>query len=292
MLLAAARMGLGQTGLVPLGVLGGTGTTGNFSTIQAPAGSDLTLSAGSGNQNVSLVPSGSGSVLISGPVGGANIQTAGNYALKLTTSTAQTIVIVPGGTTQVQFTPGGNSIFGANASDAGSFKGFIQVIGSINTQTTAGPWYAFSVTPTYNQTSGNASNTDIFLNRTQTSVGSGAQLLIDLQVGGASKFNTDNSGSGVFAGSLSVGGNYYTPGQVTTANGSNGMVLSVTNTVSFKSNNVTALTLSSAQNATFAGTVQAIGYLSSDGTAGMTLASTTTLGKSITIKNGLVVAFA
>lgn len=42
----------------------------------------------------------------------------------------------------------------------------------------------------------------------------------------------------------------------------------------------------------FGGTVQASGYLSSDGTTGLTQASTTTLGKSITLKNGLVVAFA
>jgi len=34
------------------------------------------------------------------------------------------------------------------------------------------------------------------------------------------------------------------------------------------------------------------GYISSDGTVGLTQASTTTLGKSITLKDGLVVAFA
>lgn len=34
------------------------------------------------------------------------------------------------------------------------------------------------------------------------------------------------------------------------------------------------------------------GYLSSDGTAGLTQGSTTTLGKSITVKNGLITAFA
>lgn len=34
------------------------------------------------------------------------------------------------------------------------------------------------------------------------------------------------------------------------------------------------------------------GYLSSDNTAGLTQASTTTLGKSITVKNGLITAFA
>ena len=40
------------------------------------------------------------------------------------------------------------------------------------------------------------------------------------------------------------------------------------------------------------GIIQAAGYKSSDGTAGLTQASTTTLGKSITVKNGLITAFA
>jgi len=52
------------------------------------------------------------------------------------------------------------------------------------------------------------------------------------------------------------------------------------------------LTLASAGTSAFTGTVQAAGYLSSDGTTGLTQASTTTAGKSITVKNGLIVAFA
>lgn len=40
------------------------------------------------------------------------------------------------------------------------------------------------------------------------------------------------------------------------------------------------------------GVIQGAGYKSSDGTAGLTQASTSTTGKSITLKNGLVVAFA
>lgn len=71
-----------------------------------------------------------------------------------------------------------------------------------------------------------------------------------------------------------------------------GMYFPTSTSLGLTSNGTLALTLSSNQNATFAGTVQAAGYLSSDGTAGMTLASTAVLGKSITIKNGLIVAFA
>lgn len=59
---------------------------------------------------------------------------------------------------------------------------------------TSGVINIIKLTPTYNQTSGTASNTDIFVNRTETAVGSGAQLLIDLQVGGVSKFKVDNKG--------------------------------------------------------------------------------------------------
>jgi len=71
-----------------------------------------------------------------------------------------------------------------------------------------------------------------------------------------------------------------------------GLAQSGGNALQICSNGSLALTLSSSQAATFAGTVQSTGYLSSDGTAGLTQASTTTLGKSITVKNGLIVAFA
>lgn len=51
-----------------------------------------------------------------------------------------------------------------------------------------------SITPTYNQTSGTAANTDLLINRTETAVGSGEQKLIDAQVGSASKFTVWNTG--------------------------------------------------------------------------------------------------
>jgi hypothetical protein len=51
----------------------------------------------------------------------------------------------------------------------------------------------FLVAPTINQT-GDAAATDLKINRTQTAVGSGEQLLLDAQVGGASKFKVDTTG--------------------------------------------------------------------------------------------------
>ena len=59
---------------------------------------------------------------------------------------------------------------------------------------TSGSAGAVKIVPTYNQTSGTAANTDLLINRTQTAVGSGAQLLIDAQVGGVSKFSVSNTG--------------------------------------------------------------------------------------------------
>jgi hypothetical protein len=59
---------------------------------------------------------------------------------------------------------------------------------------TSGSVTSFQITPTYNQTSGTAQNTDLLINRTETAVGSGSQYLIDAQVDGVSKFSVNNGG--------------------------------------------------------------------------------------------------
>ena len=58
----------------------------------------------------------------------------------------------------------------------------------------SGQYNAFAISPTYNQTS-TASATDLLINRTETTVGSGSQRLIDAQVGGVSKFTVLNNGN-------------------------------------------------------------------------------------------------
>lgn len=68
-------------------------------------------------------------------------------------------------------------------------------LGSIASTATSGPNVIVNIAPTYNQTSGTAANTDLLINRTQTAVGSGTQLLIDAQVGGVSQFSVTNTGS-------------------------------------------------------------------------------------------------
>lgn len=64
----------------------------------------------------------------------------------------------------------------------------------VTSSATSGQVTAFSITPTYNQTTATTANTDFLINRTETSVGSGVQLLLDLQVASSSKFSVNSSG--------------------------------------------------------------------------------------------------
>jgi hypothetical protein len=68
------------------------------------------------------------------------------------------------------------------------------VISSGNWTQTSGSNVGFTVGITYNQASGNAANTDFLVNRIETLVGSGTQLLGDFQVGGTSRFSVSNLG--------------------------------------------------------------------------------------------------
>lgn len=67
---------------------------------------------------------------------------------------------------------------------------------------TTGQFTTFRIAPTYNQVTATTSNTDFLINRTETSIGSGNQYLIDAQVGGVSKFNVDRTGRSLFQGEL------------------------------------------------------------------------------------------
>lgn len=73
---------------------------------------------------------------------------------------------------------------------------------------TSGSTSALSIAKTYNQSSGNAANTDLLINRTETAVGSGNQLLIDAQVAGSSKFAVTNTGAISLSGSVGTAGQY------------------------------------------------------------------------------------
>jgi hypothetical protein len=58
---------------------------------------------------------------------------------------------------------------------------------------TSGSNKFLGVTPTYNQASGTAANTDFLINRTETAVGSGAQYWEDRQVGSVSRMATGSA---------------------------------------------------------------------------------------------------
>ncbi len=77
---------------------------------------------------------------------------------------------------------------------------------SITNTATSGSVFGLKIMPTYNQASGSAANTDLFINRTETAVGSGAQNLIDAQVGGTSKFKVSNTGLITATGGLTSAG--------------------------------------------------------------------------------------
>jgi hypothetical protein len=63
-----------------------------------------------------------------------------------------------------------------------------------DTSSSGNAHYGLQITPTVNQTS-TAGFTDLIVNRTQTAAGSGTQHLLDLEVGGTSKFSVDNAGN-------------------------------------------------------------------------------------------------
>lgn len=95
----------------------------------------------------------------------------------------------------------------------------------------SGLFTALNVLPTYNQTS-TAGATDFLINRTETAIGSGAQLLVDLQVGSSSKFKIDR------AGLFGLNGTALTNGQVPMSNGTT-MVAATVSQIS-SSNDLTA----------------------------------------------------
>lgn len=69
---------------------------------------------------------------------------------------------------------------------------YIDMSGFANTGSSGGPTF-LAVNPTLNQ-SGTAGYTALLVNPTETATGSGAKRLLDLQVGGTTKFNVDNTG--------------------------------------------------------------------------------------------------
>lgn len=103
------------------------------------------------------------------------------------------------------------SLFGAGSTGYMRFSRNISTGGVVlaalggTTTNSSGTYSALALTPTYNQASGTAANTDLLINRTETAVGSGAQYLFQAQVGGSDRFVFSNTGNYGSIGSIQLG---------------------------------------------------------------------------------------
>lgn len=263
------------------------------------SGTDLLVNrtqtaVGSGAQKLlDLQEGGVSDFFVNAAIGGRNgvnsffLQAKGNSSGATFGCGDNWLLSAPNGGTITVDTVGGSA--GATLQVNGPFL----AVGKTNTST-SGTFAAASITPTYNQASGTAANTDLLINRTQTAVGSGTQRLIDAQIGGSSKFSVDNTGALTSAGTIISGGNIETNFGFTSQNGANGMTVASTSTV-FKSNSFTALTLDSSQNATFAGTISSAALadltLIANGTSNNVVASIGTSSGQFQVKNGASAKF-
>jgi hypothetical protein len=87
----------------------------------------------------------------------------------------------------------GLNVTGADITDVDSVA--IDILYGTAFKQTSGHNRAVGIYPTYNQTSGTSANTDLIINRVETAIGSGAQLLADFQVGSSSYFAFSNKGA-------------------------------------------------------------------------------------------------
>lgn len=93
---------------------------------------------------------------------------------------------------------------GAGASLTSGATGNWMTLGEGISSATSGSIVRVAVIPEYNQASGNAANTDLLINRTETSVGSGVQNFIECQVAGAQKVAISNGGTINTTGNITV----------------------------------------------------------------------------------------
>ncbi len=165
--------------------------------------------------NVTNTASNAASLLMDLQVGGVSkfkVDNLGYITSTGITTTAATVTIPMNivsigntlqSTTNVDI--GGLTIQGMYAAAGTNNGSFITLKPGYTRTNISGTQAVVSITPTYNQASGTAANTDLLINRTQTAIGSGTQNLIDAQVGGVSKFNVTNTGQGYFAGNVGIG---------------------------------------------------------------------------------------
>jgi hypothetical protein len=106
-------------------------------------------------------------------------------------------VLGSGNRTELVMDRSTNTRFGMYSSNQGDNSANITVvaIGTVGGFTaTSGTTTQLLLAPVHNQSS-TAATTDFLINRTETTMGSGAQLFADFQVGGASRLNITNTGN-------------------------------------------------------------------------------------------------
>ena len=194
-------------------------TTGTRKQINFIEGSNVTLTmaddGGNDRVNVTIAATASAgtvtSVGLSLPaefsVTNSPVTTSGTLTATYANQTTNKVFAAPNGSTgtptfrvlALADLPSGVALTGS----ANSFTVFNNVFSGTNTAT-SGTVTFLSITPTYNQASGTAANTDLLINRTETAIGSGTQLLIDAQVATVSKFSVSRTGA-VTGGDASFG---------------------------------------------------------------------------------------
>jgi len=207
-------------------------TLGSAGILNLSSGLNNPVNINSGNGGIYL-ETGTGAVNLPAASGGLRLsntvdQVTNYERLELLWSGNVAIIRTASGGTgtgrQLQFSAAGGANLnirnGGNASGTFQFQtGSTGTVGAIfasfsgwTSTATSGTNVGFSLTPTYNQTSGTAANTDLLINRTETAVGSGSQYLIQAQVGGANRFLFDTGGSLGMSGGVYVGGTSITGG--------------------------------------------------------------------------------
>lgn len=192
--------------------------------ITSRTGQPLALASLDSNANITLTPHGTGQIRLAPTSGGVRLPSTATGGLQIyntadeTTNYERLEMLFSTNVATIRTARGGagtartlqigstavNQYFRTSGSSSGWFQfdasstnlaGAVGYNFSAYTNTaTSGTSIGLSLTPTYNQTSGTAANTDLLINRTETAVGSGAQVFIDCQVGGSSRFQVMNDG--------------------------------------------------------------------------------------------------
>lgn len=170
---------------------GGSGTTNRPAVCMEDAATPSTTWSGAGTYiGVNAISTFTGDLINLSKAGTTEFQVGASGAalFRGTVQCAQVTVGVTG-----IITTGNNATLILGSTRTFSTADQLQAATSTNNGS-AGAHAGLAIIPTYNQTL-TAGGTDLLINRTETAIGSGTHLLIDAQVGSASKFNIDRTGA-------------------------------------------------------------------------------------------------